>query len=331
MRRREFITLVGGAAAASSVAWPLVARAQQPAMPVIGFVHVASAKPFAHIVAGFRQGLKETGVIEGQDVAIEFRWAEGQINRLPELVADLVHRPVAVLVSGGGEAVASAAKAATSTIPIVFNIGSDPVKIGLVASLSRPGGNATGVNILTTELEAKRLGLLHEMVPNASIIAHLVNPTYPPTETNVKDVAAASRVMGLRIVLVEASGQSDIDAAFAAILDKRAGALLVGADPFFNGRRDQIVALAARHALPAIFEQREFAAAGGLMTYGTSITDAYRQMGSYAGRIFKGEKPANLPVVQSVKFELVINLKTAKTLGLTLPSGLLSIADEVIE
>jgi putative ABC transport system substrate-binding protein len=330
MQRREFITLLGSAAA-SSLSWPLGAQAQQPAMPVIGFVHVASAKPFAHIVAGFRQGLKETGFIEGQNVAIEFRWAEGQIDRLPELIADLLHRQVAVIVSGGGEAVASAAKAATSTIPIVFNIGGDPVKTGLVASLARPGGNATGVNILTTELEAKRLGLLHEMVPTASIIAHLVNPTYPPTETNVRDVATAARAMGLQIVLVEASSQSDIDAAFATILDKRAAALLVGADPFFNGRRDQIVALAARQALPAIFEQREFAAAGGLMSYGTSIASAYRQMGIYTGRILKGEKPTDLPVVQSVKFELVINLKTAKSLGLTLPSGLLSIADEVIE
>ena len=222
------------------------------------------------------------------------------------------------------------AKAATSTIPIVFNIGNDPVQAGLVASLNRPGGNATGVNILTTELEAKRLGLLHEMVPAASIFAHLVNPNYPPTKTNVRDVAAAARVMGLQIIVMEASSENEIDGAFAAILEKRAGALLVGADPFFNGRRNQIVALAERQTLPAIFEQREFAAAGGLMSYGTSIADAYRQMGIYTGRILKGEKPADLPFVQSVKFELVINLKTAKALGLTPPSGVLSTADEVI-
>ena len=327
MQRREFITLLGGAAAA----WPLAARGQNPVMPLIGFLHVASAKPFAHIVAGFRQGLKESGFVEGQNVEIEFRWAEGQIDRLPEMAADLIHRRVAVLATGGGEASAFAAKAATSTIPIVFNIGNDPVQVGLVASLNRPGGNVTGVNILTTELETKRLGLLHEMVPTASIIAHLVNPNYPLTKTNVSDFAAAARVMGLQIILVQASSESEISAAFAAILQKRAGALLVGADPFFNGRRNQIVALAASHALPSIYEQREFAAAGGLMSYGTSIADAYRQMGIYAGRILKGEKPADLPVVQSVKFELIINLKTAKTLGLTLPSGLLSIADEVIE
>src|SRR5450631_2211434 len=327
MRRREFILALGGAAAA----WPLATRAQQRAMPIVGFLHVASAKPCAHIVAGFRQGLKETGAVEGQNVTIEYRWADGQIGRLPGLAAELVQRQVAVLVTGGGEAPALAAKAATATIPTVFNIGNDPVKAGLVASLSRPGGNATGVNILTTELEAKRLGLLRELVPTASIIAHLVNPSYPPTETNVKDVAAAARVMGLQIILVEASSESGIDAAFAAIQQKRAGALLVGADPFFNGRRNQIVALAVRDALPAIFEQREFAVAGGLMSYGTSITDAYRQMGVYAGKILKGEKPADLPVVQSTKFEFVISLKTAKTLGLTLPPGPLSIADEVIE
>jgi putative tryptophan/tyrosine transport system substrate-binding protein len=326
MKRREFITLLGGAAA-----WPLAALGQQSAMRVVGFLHVASAKPFAHIVAGFREGLKETGIVEGKDIAIEFRWAEGQVDRLPEMAADLVHRQVAVLVTGGGEAPALAAKAATATIPIVFNIGNNPVEVGLVASINRPGGNATGVNILTDELEAKRLGLLHELVPTASTIAHLVNPTFPPTATNVSDVVNAARVMGLEIIHLEASNIMGIDDAFAKIQDKRVGAVLVGADPFFNGQRDQIVALAARQSLPAIFEQREFATAGGLMSYGTSIAAAYRQMGIYAGRILKGEKPADLPVVQSVKFELVINLKTAKTLGLTIPSGVLSIADELIE
>ena len=325
MRRREFLTLLGGA-----TTWALPVRAQN-SVPLVGFLHVAAAQPFAHIVAGFRQGLKETGYIEGETVEVEFRWAEGQVSRLPEMAVDLVSRHIAVLVTGGGEASAFAAKAATSTIPIVFNIGNDPVKVGLVTSLSRPGGNVTGVNILTTELEAKRLGLLHQMVPTASMVAHLVNPTYPPTQTNVRDVAAAARVMGLQIILVEASSESEINAAFAAIIQKRAGALLVGADPFFNGRRDQIVALAARHGIPAIFEQREFTVAGGLMSYGTSIADAYRQMGIYTGRILKGEKPADLPVVQSAKFELTINLKTAKSLGLAPSSGLISITDEVFE
>jgi putative ABC transport system substrate-binding protein len=326
MRRREFITLLGGAA----VAWPLTVRAQQPAMPVIGFLHVASAKPFEGIVAGFRQGLKEVGYTE-QNVTIEFRWAEGHYDRLAALAAELVRRQVAVIVTGGGEAPALAAKAATLTIPIVFNVGSDPVKMGLVASLSRPGGNLTGVNIHTTELAAKRVGLLHDLVPSGTVIAYLVNPNFPGTETNVKEVEAAARVLGLKIVLLKASSKSDIDAAFASIPEKRVGALLVGSDPFFTSQRDQFVALVARHAIPAIFEQREFAVAGGLMSYGTSLTDSYRQMGNYAGRILKGEKPTDLPIVQSAKFELVINLKTAKSLGLALPSGLLSIADEVIE
>ena len=327
MRRREFISLLGSAA----TAWPLGAHAQQPAMPVIGFLHIASAKPFAHIVAGFRQGLKETGIVEGENVAIEFRWAEGKIDRLPELAADLVRRRVAVLVTGGGEAPARAAKVATSTIPIVFSIGDDPVRAGLVGSLNRPGGNATGVNLLSGELGPKRLGLLHEMVPAAAIIAHLVNPDWPPTKANVRDVAEAARVMGLQTIVMEASSESEINAAFVAIPQKRAEALLVGENPFFNSRRDQIVTLALRQAIPAIFEQREFAVAGGLMSYGTNIADAYRQIGIYAGRILKGEKPADLPVVQAEKFTLTINLKTAKSLGLMPSSGLLSITDEVIE
>jgi putative tryptophan/tyrosine transport system substrate-binding protein len=328
MRRREFIKIIAGSAAA---AWPLAVHAQQPSMPVVGFLHVASAGPFGGIVAGFRQGMQETGFTEGQNVAIEFRWAEGHYDRLPALAAELVRRQVAVIVTGGGEATALAAKAATPTIPIVSNFGSDPVKMGFVASLSRPAGNITGVNILTTELPAKRVGLLHDLVPTSSIIGHLVNPNYPPTEVNVNDVEAAARVLGLKIVLLKASSNSDIDAAFVSMRGERVGALLVGADPVFNSRRDQIVALAARGAIPAIYEQREFVAAGGLMSYGTSLTDSYRQMGSYAGRILKGEKPGDLPIVQSAKFELVVNLKAAKTLGLTVPQGLLNAADEVIE
>ena len=326
MQRRQFIALLGGAAT-----WPLAAHAQNPVVPKIGFLHVESAKPFPHIVTGFRQGLKETGFIEAENVAIEFRWAEGQTGRLPELAADLVHRQVAVIVAGGGEASALAAKAATSTIPIVFNIGSDPIQRGLAASLNRPGGNATGVNVLTGELAAKRLGLLHEMVPTASIIAHLVNPDWPQTKAAVKDVAAAARVMGLQIILLEARNENEINAAFAAILQTQAQAMVVEADSYFNSRRDQIVALAARHGLPAIFGLREFALAGGLMSYGTSITEAYRQMGIYTGKILKGEKPADLPIVQLAKFEFVINLKTAKALGLSVSTSMQLVADEMIE
>jgi ABC-type uncharacterized transport system substrate-binding protein len=327
MRRREFITLLGGAA----VAWPLAARAQQPVMPVVGFLHVASADRFPHVVAAFRQGLRDIGFVEGQNLAIEFRWADGQYERLPSLAADLVGRQVAAIVTGGGPPSAFAAKSATATIPIVFNVGTDPVILGLVASLSRPGGNATGVNIFTTELEAKRLGLLHELIPPASVIAHLVNPTYPPTEANVREVEGAAHLIGRQILLLKAVSESDIDAAFATMLQMRVEAILVGADPFFNSRRDQIVGLAARHALPAVYEQREFALAGGLMSYGTSLADAYRQQGAYAGRILKGEKTADLPVMQLSRFELVINLKAAKALGLEVPATLLARADEVIE
>jgi putative tryptophan/tyrosine transport system substrate-binding protein len=301
MKRREFITLFGVAAAT----WPLAARAQQPAMPVIGFLHVGSPDALSHLVTAFRQGLKEVGYFEGQNVAIEFRWAEGHYDRLPALAADLVRRQVAVIITGGGDAPA--------------------------AILSRPGGNITGVNILTTELAAKRLGLLNDLVPAGSVIAYIVNPNFPATESNVKEVETAARAIGRQILLLKATNEKDIDAAFVAISEMRSRALLVGSDPFFTSRRDQFVALAARYAVPTIYEQREFAVAGGLMSYGTSLTDSYRQMGNYVGRILKGEKPADLPVVQSVKFELVINLKTAKALGLTLPSGLLSIADEVIE
>ncbi len=326
MRRRDFITLLGVAAV-----WPRMARAQNPAMPLIGFLHVGSAKPFQGLVAALRQGLKETGYTERENVAIEFRWADGDYSRLPALAAELVRLQVAVIVAGGGESTVFAAKAATSTIPIVFNVGRNPVELGLVANLSRPGGNITGVNILATEIVTKRIGLLHDLVPATSIIAHLVNPNFPSTERNVKEVETAAGSLGLEIVLLKASSKSSIEAAFASMREKRVGALLVGSDPFFNSSRDQIVALVARNALPAIFEQREFVIAGGLMSYGTSLTDSYRQMGNYVGRILKGEKPADLPIAQATKFELVINLKAAKSLGVTVPFGLLNAADEVIE
>jgi ABC-type uncharacterized transport system substrate-binding protein len=326
MKRRDFITLLGGAAV-----WPLAAHAQQPAMPVVGFLGTASPRPFAHLVADFRRGLQETGFIEGRSVAIEYRWAEGQYDRVPALAADLVRRQVAVIVTVGGETSAAAAKAVTETIPIVFNVGSDPVKIGLVVSLARPGGNATGVNIFTIELVEKRLGLLLDLIPTASSIAILVNPDFVPAAANASEAEAAARAVGKQVVIYNARSEIEIGTAFAIMAQARPGALLVGADPFFNSRRGLIVALAGRHAIPAIYEWREFAEAGGLISYGTSLVEAYRQQGIYAGRILKGEKPADLPVVQLSKFELVINLNTAKALGLAIPPGVLALADEVIE
>jgi putative ABC transport system substrate-binding protein len=328
MRRREFITLLGGAAA-SPMAWPLVVRAQQPAMPVIGFLRSTTLADSTHLVTTFRQGLKETGFVEGQNVAVEYRYAENQVARLPALVADLLRRPVAVIV--GNIASALAAKAATTTVPIVFAIGSDPVALGLVASLNRPGGNVTGVVFFADVLGAKRLDLLRQFVPKATTIAMLVNPNTPDTEAERSDVQAAALAIGRQLIILDASSDRDIETAFATFVQRAAGALLVGTGAFFNSHRERIVALAARHALPAGYNWREAVVAGGLMSYGAGIADAYRQAGSYAGRILKGERPADLPVMRSTKFEFVLNLKTAKTLGLDIPPTLLALADEVIE
>ena len=328
MKRREFITLLGFMAAG----WPLAARAQEPAkLPVIGFLNGFSSAAWAQPLVAFRKGLSEVGYVEGQNVRIEYRWAESHYDRLPALAAELVRRQVNVLVATGGSVTAVAAKAATTTIPLAFGIGGDPVALGLVASFNRPGGNATGVYFLTTQLEAKRLGLLRELVPTAALIGVLLNPTLALAEAQLKEVQAAAGAAGQQIHILHASSEPELETAFATFAQLRAAALLVGADPFFLTRRDRIVALAARHAIPTIYEQHEFAAAGGLVSYGTSLTDATRQVGIYTARVLKGEKPADLPVMQSTKFEFVINLKTAKTLGLVVPEGLVLAADEVIE
>jgi putative tryptophan/tyrosine transport system substrate-binding protein len=327
MKRREFITLLGGAAAA----WPLVVRAQQPAMPVIGFLHSGSPEPYANRVSAFRKGLGEAGYVEGQNVAIEFRWAAGQDDRLPDLAADLIRRRVAAIATPGSTPAALAAKAATTTIPIIFAIAADPVAMGLVATLNRPGGNATGVSLQSVELVPKQLGMLRELAPGANRFVALVNPNSAFTDAVVKYLQASASALGLPIEILRAGTGREIDAAFANLVQKPGGALLVGADAVFTNRRAQIVTLAARHALPAIYYVREFAEIGGLMSYGTNTANAFRLTGIYVGRVLKGEKPADIPVVQPTKFELVVNLNTARALGIAIPNTLLAIADEVIE
>ena len=328
MKRRE---LIGGLCGAA-VMWPLATRAQQQLpTPVIGLLSIGSPEPFAHLIAALREGLQKTGYIESQNLAIEFRWAEGHFDRLAPLAADLVQRQVAVIVATGGPAPALAAKAATSTIPTVFNVGADPAKLGLVASFSRPEGNATGVSFFVAELDAKRLGLLHELAPEVERIAVLLNSKNPNAGPQLRDLTQAVETLGLQLAVLHAATPGDLNAVLANSPSADTGALLVGADAFFNSRRDQIIGPAAHLRLPAIYEVREFVTAGGLMSYGTSLADAYRQVGVYTGRILKGEKPAELPVVQPTRFELVINMKTAKELGLTVPPLLLAQADEVIE
>jgi putative ABC transport system substrate-binding protein len=327
LNRRGLLILGAGAA----ITWPLAARAQKKAMPVIGFLSGSSAGPNAPFVAAFRQGLSETGYVEGQNLAVEYQWADGRYDRLPVMAADLVGHKVDLIAASGGPPSALAAKSATSTIPIVFVGGDDPVATGLVVSLARPGGNLTGVSMLTTELNSKRFELLSELVPQAGVIALLVNPNNSITEQIIRDVQDAARAKGVQLPILKASTEGEIDAAFASLVQLHADAFMVGSDAFFTSRREQIVALVSRHAVPTIYEWREYAAAGGLISYGTSVTAVYRQLGIYAGKILKGAKPADLPVQQPTTFELVINLKTAKALGLAVPQSLLARADEIIE
>jgi ABC-type uncharacterized transport system substrate-binding protein len=324
MKRRAFVTLLGGVAA-----WPLAARAQQPLLPVVGFLRSTTAADAANLVIAFRQGLKEEGFIEGQNVVVEYRWGENQPDRLPTLVADLIRRPLGVIV--GNITAAQAAKAATTTVPIVFAIGSDPVRAGLVANLNRPGGNVTGVVFFSADLGAKRFEQLRQFVPQATMLAMLANPNTPGPEAERKEVQAAAQAIGQPLVIVDVASEREIETAFATFVQRGADALLIGSGPLLNSHRERIVALAARHALPASYSVREAVVAGGLMSYAPSQPDAYRQVGIYAGRILKGEKPSDLPVMRSTKFELVLNLKTAKTLGLEVPDRLLALADEVIE
>jgi putative tryptophan/tyrosine transport system substrate-binding protein len=327
IRRREFIVALGGAAST----WPLAARAQQPAMPVVGYLNIGgSPESDTSRLTGLRRGLNQTGYVEGRNVVIEYRWAGNQADRLPALVADLVQLPVTVIVAVGVPS-ALAAKAATTSIPILFSVGADPVQFGLVASLNRPGGNLTGANWLVGEFGAKGLGLLHELVPSAAAIGFLENPDNPISELTTRDVLAAAPVVGVRVQILKASTDREIDAAFAGLVQARIGALFVGNDFLFNSRMEQLTALAARYTIPTMYSYREFVLAGGLISYGTSLTELYRQIGLYTGRILKGEKPADLPVIQATKIGLTINLKTAKTLGLEVPATLVALADEVIE
>ena len=326
VKRREFIGALGVVSM-----WPLLGRAQQPAMPIIGFMSGRSPDESGHLVAAFRQGLGETGFVEGKTVAIEYRWALGQYNLLPSLAAELVEQRVAVLTAVGGDLSALAAKQATSTIPVVFGMGGDPIKAGLVASLGRPGGNVTGYTLLTSDLEPKRLGMLHDLLPNAALIGVLVNPHFPPAAGQLTTLEKAAQTIAQRITVSKASSDAELTASFASLLKQQVSALLVMSDPYFDTRRDRIIAFAAQNKLPAIYQFREYAVDGGLVSYGPNITDSYRRAGIYVGEILKGAKPADLPVFQPTKYEFVVNLKTAKALGLTIPAGLISFADEVIE